>query len=110
MCKKAKKINSKKNKYIYPSYTNHYYYNNNHYTMGIFSCPCCVCCPAGVCGGEQELVKTFTSWKILASLENTGSGTGGYVFLRITAVSGALYSAENNGRTAMVQGDIFGRE
>ena len=38
--------------------------------MGIFSCPCV--CPAGVCGGEQELVKIFTAWQILASLENTG--------------------------------------
>ena len=62
------------------------------------SFPARVCCPgAGVCvsGGEQELVKTFTAWKILASLENTGSGTGGCSLLRITAVSGA------------VQGDIL---
>ena len=36
-------------------------------------------------GGEQELVKTFTSWQVLASLENTGGGTGGYSLPRITA-------------------------
>ena len=54
--------------------------------MGIFSCPCCVCVlVAGVCSGEQGLVKTFTAWKILASLENTGSGTVGYSAGRIAA-------------------------
>ena len=33
-------------------------------------------------------------------LVGTGSGAGGYVFLRITAVSGALYFVENNGTSA----------
>ena len=33
-------------------------------------------------------------------LVGDGNGTGGYVFLRITAVSGALYSGENNGISA----------
>ena len=50
----------------------------------------CVCCPAVVSGGKQRLVKTFTSWQVLASLENTGwcrrwSGTGGSSAERITA-------------------------
>lgn len=61
MCKKkAKKINSKKNKYIYPSYTNHYY-NNNHYIWESF--PARVVCVRLVCfRREQGLVKTFTRW------------------------------------------------
>ena len=44
-------------------------------------------CPGGgVSLGEPGgLVKTFTYWQVLASLENTGSGTGGYSLLRITA-------------------------
>lgn len=48
--------------------------------MGTFSCLCCVC-PACVSAGEQELVKIFTAWQKLASLENTGSGVGGRVVL-----------------------------
>ena len=56
-------------------------------------CVVLVVCP----GGKYGLVKTFTSWQVLASLENTGSGTGGYVFLRITTVSGAFYFAVING-------------
>lgn len=78
MCKKAKKINSKKNKYIYQSYTNHYY-NNNHYTMGIFSCPCCVC-PACVCGGDRGFVKIFTGWQKLASWQEMGMVLGDMFF------------------------------
>ena len=58
-------VHKKKNKYIYQSYTNHYY-NNNHYTIGNLSCPCVVCvvgvCSRRVCLGADELVKTFTSW------------------------------------------------
>ena len=46
--KSKEEVIKKKNKYIYLSYTN-YYYNNNHYTMGIFSCPCCVCVVRLVC-------------------------------------------------------------
>ena len=69
--KKKRRSYKKKNKYIYQSYTNHYY-NNNHYTMGIFSCPCCVCVRLVCVCRKQGLVKTFTAWKILASLENTG--------------------------------------
>lgn len=42
--------------YIYQSYINHYY-NNNHYTMGIFSCPCVVCPGGGVCAGSRGLLK-----------------------------------------------------
>ena len=61
-------------------------------------------------GGEQRLVKIFTAWKILASLENAGSGAGGCSEERITAVSGALYSVENNGSTAMVLGDVLIKE
>ena len=43
-----------------------------------------------VSGGKQRLVKTFTSWQVLASLENTGwcrrwSGAGGSSFPRISA-------------------------
>ena len=60
-------------------------------------------CPAGVCmAGIGSLLKlsqpgrNWQAWKILASLENTGGGTGGYSLLRITAVSVALYSGENN--------------
>ena len=66
--------------------------------MGIFSCPRCVVCrlrqvsdglPVGVrlvCVWRGSgFVKTFTSWQVLASLENTGGGTGGYSLLRITA-------------------------
>ena len=58
---------------------------------------CCVpgggvCFPAGgVCWeGLVGLLKLsqpgryWQAWKILASLENTGSGTGGYVFVRIS--------------------------
>ena len=33
-------------------------------------------------------------------MASTGNGVGGYVFLRITAVSGALYFCENNGTSA----------
>ena len=53
--------------------------------MGIFSCPCVL---SGWCvyGGDRGFVKTFTTWQKLASLENTGGGTGGYSFPRITAV------------------------
>ena len=35
----------------------------------------------------SQVGKYWQAWKILASLENTGSGTGGYVFLRITVWS-----------------------
>lgn len=62
MCKKAKKINSKKNKYIYQSYTNHHY-NNNHYIWEPFLLVCVflvvVACVFLVAG---TLVKTFTAW------------------------------------------------
>ena len=51
--------------------------------MGIFSCLCVV---RLVCVWRGSgFVKTFTSWQVLASLENTGGGTGGYSLLRITA-------------------------
>ena len=69
--------------------------------LGIFSCPCCVCVP-GVCvsGGEQTLVKTFTSWQVLASLASAGSGAGGYPGKRITVLQQAwtmpLSWPENN--------------
>ena len=53
-----------------------------------------------MCGESGVLVKTFTAWQKLASLENTGGGTGGYSFPRITAVSVALYFCENNGASA----------
>ena len=60
--------------------------------LGIFSCPCVVCPGGGVCvlGGKQELVKTFTTWQVLASWQVLG------------AVSEAerywgLFFAENNG-------------
>ena len=42
----------------------------------------------------------LASWQVLASLENTGGGTGGYSLLKITAVSVALYFCENNGTSA----------
>ena len=66
---------------------------------------CRTACPS-VCvsGGEQGFVKTFTAWQKLAS------GTGGYVFGRITAVSGALYSVENNGTSADWTATLFYRE
>ena len=54
---------------------------------------CCVlvlvCVPGA---GSRSLLKlsqpgrNWQAWKILASLENTGSGTGGYSAVRITAV------------------------
>ena len=91
-----KQATTKKNKYIYQSY-NKDYYNNNHYTMGIFPARVLCVCSRRVCGGEQELVKTFTAWQKLASLENTGSGAGGCSQEKITVVSGALYFGENNG-------------
>ena len=49
--------------------------------LGTF--PACVCCPAGVSLGKQELVKTFTARQKLASLAGAGklagdgSGVGG---------------------------------
>ena len=55
---KRKRIN------IYLSY-NKDYYNNNHYTIGIFSCPCCVRPGGRVLGGHGELVKIFTTWQLL---------------------------------------------
>ena len=68
-------------------------------------------CPACVLGGKQWLVKTFTAgkywqagrcWQAGKYWERCRrrSGTGGYVFPRITAVSGALYFCENNGISA----------
>ena len=61
----------------------------------------CACPGAGVCLWEPgELVKTFTSWQVLASWQVLGGGVGGSSFPRITAVSGALYSVENNGTSA----------
>ena len=51
----------------------------------------CVCVP-GVCVWEPgELVKTFTAWKILASLENTGKP--GKYWERYWG----MFFAENNG-------------
>ena len=57
-----------------------------------------VCVP-----GEQEFVKIFTAWQILANWQEMG------------AVSEAerywgMFFAENNGRTATVQGDILSEE
>lgn len=64
--------------------------------MGIFSCPCVV---RRVCfRREQGLVKTFTAWKILASLENTGSGVGGGAVWQAERCWGICFS-ENNGGT-----------
>ena len=40
-----------------------------------------------VLGGEQEFVKTFTSWQLVASwwvLDGLPSGAGGYVLKKIT--------------------------
>ena len=63
-------------------------------------CPGC----RRVLGGEQEFVKTFTSWQLVASwwvLDGLPCGAGGYVFGRITPLAPAwtmpLFSAENNG-------------
>lgn len=77
----------------------------------------CVCCPAGVCvsGGEQGLVKTFTDRQMMASwqvLEAVSEAVRQAVRCIGEAVSKAkrcwgFFSAENNGRTAMVQGDIL---
>ena len=52
------------NKYIYQSY-NKDYYNNNPYTMGIFSCPCCVSgwCASRVPGGLLKLSQHGSYWK-----------------------------------------------
>ena len=92
MCKKAKKINSKKNKYIYQSYTNHYY-NNNHYTIGNLFLPV-LCVRLVVCvEREQELVKIFTRWQVLVGWQ------------KLEAVSEAercwgMFWKKNNGRTA----------
>ena len=46
--------------------------------MNLFLPVCCVCV-VGVCvsGGEQELVKTFTSWQVLASWQVLEGGVGG---------------------------------
>ena len=86
MCKKAKKINSKTNKYIYI----------NLILIIIIiiiiiiweSFPARVLCPGGVCvAGSRGLLKFsqpgryWQAWQILASLENTGSGAGGRAVL-----------------------------
>lgn len=73
--------------------------------MGIFSCPCCVCV-VGVCvsGGSRGLLKLsqlgsyWQAWKILASLENTGSGVGGGAVWQAERCWGICFS-ENNGGT-----------
>lgn len=116
---KKRKNKQKQNKInIYPSYTNHYY-NNNHYIMGIFSCPCCVR-PGGrrcVPGGSRCLLKfsqVGSLWQVgkcwavsgLVSaalrqeLDGLPSGIGGYVFPRITPILPAwtmpLFYRENN--------------
>ena len=46
-----------------------------------------LCVLSGWCvyGGDRGFVKTFTAWQKLASMENTGGGTGGYSLPRITA-------------------------
>ena len=71
--------------------------------MGIFSCPCCVC-PAGVCSRrEQKLVKTFTTWQILASWQVLGAVSEAVRYW-------GIFFAENIGSTATVQGDILSKE
>ena len=72
-----------------------------------------LCVPGGVCvAGSRGLLKlsqpgrSWQAWKILASLV---PGAGGYVFERITAVSGALYFVENNGISAAWTIPIFCR-
>ena len=80
-------VHNKTNKYINQSY-NKDYYNNNHYTIGNLFLPACVVrlvCPRG----KQGLVKTFTSWQVLASWQELASwqildGAGGCSLLRIT--------------------------
>ena len=78
--------------------------------MGTFSCLCCVpwwCVSLAGSGGLLKLSqagKYWQAWKILASLV---PGAGGYVFERITAVSGALYFVENNGISAAWTMPIF---
>ena len=48
--------------------------------MGIFSCPCVVR-PGGVCSEEpMVLVKTFTSWQVLASWQVLGAVLGVLLF------------------------------
>ena len=83
-------VHKKKNKYIYQSYYKDYY-NNNHYIMGIFSCPCCVCawwwC---VCAGSRGLLKLLQvgrCWQAGKYWERCRrqSGTGGCSQQRITA-------------------------
>ena len=56
--------------------------------MGIFSCPCVVCVLVLACSWwTGRLLKLsqpgsyWQAWKILASLENTGSGVGGRAVL-----------------------------
>ena len=80
----------KKNKYISLSYTNNYY-NNNPYTIGNLFLPvCCVCVP----GGSRSLLKLSQAgkcWDVGRSWERCWG----------------IFFSENNGRTAMVQGDIL---
>ena len=59
-----------------------------------------VCCPAVVSGGKQEIVKIFTdrqmmaSWQVLEAVSEAKRCWG-------------MFWKKNNGRTAMVQGDIL---
>ena len=67
-----------------------------------------LCWPGcGVCvsGGKQRLVKTFTAWKILASLENTGKPGKYWQTVSEAERYWGICFSENNGRTAVVQGD-----
>ena len=60
----------------------------------------CVCSRRVCSRRKQELVKTFTAWKILASLEDTGSGTGGYSHRKITGdfpQDRPIFYRKNNG-------------
>ena len=84
--------------------------------LGIFSCPCVLSAACGRCrtacpsvsgwcvyGGEQELVKIFTdrqmmaSWQVLEAVSEEERYWG-------------MFSAENNGRTAMATFDNLYRK
>ena len=76
MCKKRQRRNQNKKeyKYIYQSYTNHYY-NNNHYIIGNLFLPVlCALVVACVSMGSRSLLKLsqpgsyWQAWKILGAV------------------------------------------